>query len=174
MAVGVCALVWAVWSESFAVGTLLEGVLLAALALWVTNRYLLRARYQERFHLSPLVLVRYLGVLVVEIFRAGLHAMALTLRGRLELGVIDLPTGLTDPLQMVLVANAITLTPGTVTLDVRDGFFKVLWIDCRTTDPEEAAERIKGRFERVFSVPRVARSSCAGGGVVAPEKGLCA
>ncbi len=150
VAAGVCALVWAVWSESFAPRTLIEGLLLSALALWVTNRFLLRGRYQERFHLPPLVLLRYLGVLLTEIFRAGVHAMAVTLRGRIELGVIDLPTRLTDPLHKVLVANAVTLTPGTVTLDVGDGFFKVLWIDCRTADPEEAAESIKGRFERVF------------------------
>jgi multicomponent Na+:H+ antiporter subunit E len=65
-------------------------------------------------------------------------------------GVVNVPTEITDPFQGVLVANAITLTPGTVTIDHREGMFKVIWIDCDTNDPVVAADRIKASFERVF------------------------
>ena len=149
-AIVILTVVWAVWMESFALWVLLQGALLSALALHITNRHLLGDAWQERFKLHPLTLLRFLGVLVVEIFRSGFHAMWVTVTGRIDVGVVDLPTRITDPLHGTLVANAITLTPGTVTVEYRPGSFKVVWIECATTDADEAAEMIKGRFERVF------------------------
>jgi multicomponent Na+:H+ antiporter subunit E len=149
-----CAFVWAVWNESYTTGTFIEGSILSFLALTITNRYLLKARYQNLFRLNPLTFLRYIGVLIVEIFRSGVHAMYVTITGRIDVGVVDLPTDITNPFHGVLVANAITLTPGTVTIDHSHGNFKVIWIECLTSDPNEAAEMIKGKFERVFKASR--------------------
>jgi multicomponent Na+:H+ antiporter subunit E len=153
---GVLVFVWAVWKESYSLGTILEGVVLSGIAILVTNRYLLKARYEQVFRLNPLTALRYVLVLLGEIFKSGVHAMHVTLTGRIDVGVVDLPSNITDPFRGVLVANAITLTPGTVTIDHKQGTFKVIWIECLTTDPEEAAEMIKGSFERVFE-PRSAQ-----------------
>lgn len=144
---------WLAWNESLAPGILAQGVLVSFFALFITNRFLLKAPYQRIFRLHPFTLIRYVAVLVIAIFQSGIHAMALTLTGRMDVRVIDLPTRLRNPFHGVLVANAITLTPGTVTVDHTEGRFKVIWIECLTTDPEEAGEIIKGRFERVF-MPR--------------------
>ena len=144
-------LIWAVWNESWELMTLIQGLAASAMALLTTNRYLLRARYQEVFRISPSTLLRYLAVLIIAIFQSGLHAMYLTIRGRIDVRVMDLPTRITNPFHGVLVANAITLTPGTVTIDHHPGTFKVIWIECLSNDPELAGELIKGRFERVFS-----------------------
>ncbi len=151
VALGICTLTWAVWNESYTPGTFVQGAVLSTIALLITNRYLLKARYQELFRLSPLTAIRYLLTLIVEIFRSGVHAIHVTLSGRINVGVVDLPTSITNPFHGVLVANAITLTPGTVTIDHSHGNFKVVWIECATTDPDEAAEMIKGSFERVFA-----------------------
>ncbi len=147
---GVLIFVWAVWKESYSLRTIVEGLVLSGLAIFVTNRYLLKARYEEVFRLNPLTALRYVFVLLAEIFKSGVHAMHVTLTGRINVGVVDLPSRITDPFRGVLVANAITLTPGTVTIDHKQGTFKVIWIECLTTDPDEAAEMIKGSFERVF------------------------
>lgn len=155
----VCTIVWAIWNESYTVFTLIEGAVLSLLVLQLTNRYLLRARYQDLFRLHPLRLLQYVAVLIVEIFRSGVHAMYVTLSGRVNVGVVDLPTAIRNPFHGVLVANAITLTPGTVTIDYHRGTFKVVWIECLTADPDEAAEMIKGRFERVFTQRTAGHSS---------------
>ena len=143
--------VWAIWNESYSLRSLLEGFALSLLALFITNRYLLKASYSEVYRLHPFTAIRYVAVLIGEIFRSGVHAMHVTLAGRINVGVVDLPTSITDPFRSVLVANAITLTPGTVTIDQKQGIFKVIWIECLTTDADEAAEMIKGSFERVFA-----------------------
>lgn len=146
----VLTVVWCIWSESFSLSTLAAGLLLSILALLVTNRALLNHTYQKRYRFSPVTLVRYVVVLIIEIFRSGIHAIYITLTDRINVGVVDLPTDIQDPLTGVMVASAITLTPGTVTIDYSPGKFKVVWIDCATTDPAEAAESIKGNFERVL------------------------
>lgn len=151
VAVGFCTLVWAVWNESCTLRTLFQGAVFSWLALFITNRYLLRDQYQGLFRMNPLRALLYIGVLLQEIYRSGVHAMHLTIKGKIDVGVVNLPTAIENPFYAVLVANAITLTPGTVTIDFRPGSFKVIWIECTTSDPEQAAEMIKGRFERVIT-----------------------
>ena len=144
------ALVWCVWSESFTPRTWLEGAVLGLLALFMTRRFFMHRPYLTHYRMPLRTLVRYIGVLCVEIFRSGVHAIYILLTDRLNVGVVDLPTEIRDPLPGALVATAITLTPGTVTIDFSPGRFKVIWIDCFTEDPDLAAESIKGRFERVL------------------------
>lgn len=152
VAVG-CTALWCAWSESIAPQTILTGAGFSVLALLLTSRFLLRDSYASRFLLPPSTVLRYLGVLFVEIFRSGVHAIAVTLTGRMNVGVVRIPTALRDPLHGTLVANAITLTPGTVTIDYHEGRFTVVWIEAREGDSREIADDIKGRFERVF-LPR--------------------
>lgn len=144
------AVVWAIWNESLSLNTLSTGVALGGLSIFVTNRFLLLQRFQHRYHIGILTALKYVAVLIIEIFRSGIHAIHITLTDRINVGVVDFPSHITDPVIQVLVANAITLTPGTVTIDIDQGYYKVVWIDCVTSDPETAGEMIKGSFERVF------------------------
>ena len=51
-----------------------------------------------------------------------------------------------------MLANSITLTPGTITMDIdeRDGqcWYYIHWIDVQETDRVQAGEAIKGRMEK--------------------------
>ncbi len=144
------AVVWIVWNGSLTLYTAVQGLVLAVITLVVTNRFLLKDSYPRRYQISVITFLRFLGILLVEIYRSGVHAIYVTVTNRINIGIIDLPTSIDDPLRGVMVASAITLTPGTVTIDYDRRRFKVVWIDCPTTDPDEAGEMIKGSFERVL------------------------
>lgn len=146
----ILVIVWCIWSESFSPQHLIEGAILGSVALIITNRIFLNYSYQNRYRISVFTIIRYMLVLVVEIFRSGYHAIYITVTNKIHVGVVDLPTKITNSLHGVLTASAITLTPGTVTIDYSPGKFKVIWIDCYTTDAQEASEAIKGKFERVL------------------------
>lgn len=146
----VLAMVWCIWSESFAFNVWIEGAILGGVALLVTRRIFLHRPYLAHYRVPLRTVVRYIAVLFVEIFRSGYHAIRIMCTDRLNVGVVDLPSDIQDPLYGALVSTAITLTPGTVTIDYSPGRFKVIWIDCFTADPEVAARSIKGRFERVL------------------------
>ncbi len=50
----------------------------------------------------------------------------------------------------MVLANSITLTPGTLSVDVVGDTFYIHWIDVETTDPEEAFKIIAEPFEKVL------------------------
>ena len=63
-------------------------------------------------------------------------------------GIIKIKTNLKTKSGITALANSITLTPGTLTVDLTDdGFLYVHWINVKSTDVEEATKLIAGRFE---------------------------
>ena len=48
----------------------------------------------------------------------------------------------------VILANSITLTPGTFTIDLKDEYLYIHWINVRYKDIEKATQEIVGRFEK--------------------------
>ncbi len=68
-------------------------------------------------------------------------------------GIVKVPVELKSNYGQAALANSITLTPGTITLDIteeEDGqrYFYIHWIDVKSADPLEAGEAIKGKLER--------------------------
>ncbi len=66
-------------------------------------------------------------------------------------GIVAIKTNLKEDYKKLMLANSITLTPGTITMDVRDDTLFIHWIDVTTKDTEEASEEIAGDFERTLS-----------------------
>jgi len=63
-------------------------------------------------------------------------------------GIVRVHSRLRTASARTALATSITLTPGTLTVDVTsDGVFYVHWIEVSTLDEQEAAKRIVGRFE---------------------------
>jgi multicomponent Na+:H+ antiporter subunit E len=92
----------------------------------------------------------YLVVLFKEIVRANLDVAYRVIHPRLPIkpGIVAIRTELTQDIAKMLLANSITLTPGTFTLDILGDTLLIHWIDVRSEDMEEAAALISGRFER--------------------------
>ncbi len=63
-------------------------------------------------------------------------------------GIVKIKTNLKTDSGITALANSITLTPGTLTIDLtEDGFLYIHWINVKSTDIEEATKRIGQRFE---------------------------
>jgi len=65
-------------------------------------------------------------------------------------GIVKFKTKLTTNYSKMVLANSITLTPGTLSVDVIGDTFYIHWIDVETTDPEEAFKIIAEPFEKVL------------------------
>jgi multicomponent Na+:H+ antiporter subunit E len=97
--------------------------------------------------------VVFVGVFVWEVVFANLEVAYRVLHPRLPIrpGILKIRTGLRSRAVRTVLANAITLTPGTLTVELVDGGY--LYVHClnvRSTDPEEASARIAGRFEHIL------------------------
>ena len=67
-------------------------------------------------------------------------------------GIVKVPVNLGDGYPEAMLANSITLTPGTITLDITEeegqDYFYIHWIDVSETDREKAGDMIKGTLEK--------------------------
>ncbi|ADO76562.1 Na+/H+ antiporter subunit E [Halanaerobium praevalens] len=69
-------------------------------------------------------------------------------------GIVKVKTKLTDITGLTLLANLITLTPGTLTLDYDRGekAYYIHWIDVETVEEAELKKKIIARFESWIGV----------------------
>jgi multicomponent Na+:H+ antiporter subunit E len=68
----------------------------------------------------------------------------------IEPGIVRVPTTLTGDAGRTALANSITLTPGTLSVDIIDEYIYVHWNKVATRDVEEQTELIVARFERIL------------------------
>lgn len=140
------ALAWAAVSGSFAPGSLAFGFVLGAVALFLIREQVGSVGYLSRT-VRILSLVR---LFLVELALSAWRVTVLVLTPRMELkpGIFAYPLRVDRDFEITLLANLITLTPGTLSVDV-SGDRRILYvhaIDCR--DPDQARTDIAEGFER--------------------------
>ena len=99
----------------------------------------------------PWHLLRYLAVFLLTLVRANLDMARRVLSPRLPINpdTVEVRTALTSDLGRLLLANSITLTPGTLTVDVEADRLRVHWIDVSPgADIDSATRAIAERLER--------------------------
>ncbi len=62
-------------------------------------------------------------------------------------GIVKVKTTLKNPAGRTMLANSITLTPGTLTVDIVDEYLYVHWINVQAEDVEGATKKIVSKFE---------------------------
>ena len=103
---------------------------------------------------APFHLLAYLGYFLVALARANLDVARRVVSPSLPIrpGVVLVRTGLESRLGRLMLANSITLTPGTLTVDVQGDTLLIHWIDCPPgLDIEGTTKAIVGSFERHLS-----------------------
>lgn len=66
-------------------------------------------------------------------------------------GIVKVKTSLKSPIARVTLANSITLTPGTLSVDITDdGYLYIHWIYVISEDVEIASGKIVHQFERIL------------------------
>jgi multicomponent Na+:H+ antiporter subunit E len=112
-------LLWIIWNGRLSVEILLFGVLMTVLAFLFAIKVLGYSLASERrfWRNLPLFLL-YTVNLIREIFKAALAValLALDAKGKPDPVIVEFHSGLPTDFQNVLLANSITLTPGTYTL----------------------------------------------------------
>ena len=94
--------------------------------------------------------VVYIPVFFYYVIQANLDVVYRALHPRMPInpGIVKIKTNLKTESGITALANSITLTPGTLTVDLTDdGFLYVHWINVKSDDVEEATEHIARRFE---------------------------
>ena len=96
-------------------------------------------------------LITFMG----ELIKANLSMAKICYGGCTDInpGIVKVPTDMKSDYGLAALSNSITLTPGTITMEVaEDGdgqdWLYVHWIDVKETEPAAAGEAIKGTLEK--------------------------
>lgn len=99
-------------------------------------------------------IVYYIPVFLWECLKANIDVAYRVLHPGLPIkpGIVKVKTSLKTDTALTFLANSITLTPGTMTVDIdRDnGILYIHWINVRATDTKEATRIIVRRFEKIL------------------------
>jgi multicomponent Na+:H+ antiporter subunit E len=147
-------LIWLIANNTLATETLITGVVITAaisLAFATFSRVYSVVRWSPRVIFNYLI---YFGVFIQELVKANLNVMWVVFSPRIDIkpGIVEIKTELTSPMGRLALANSITLTPGTLVVDMRGDSLFIHWINVTATDPVEATKEIAGRFEKYLKV----------------------
>lgn len=96
----------------------------------------------------------YIPVFLYYVLLANLDVAFRVLHPSLPInpGIVKVKTKLKSKSGITVLANSITLTPGTMSVDVdtENGYIYVHWIYVRSQDIEKATEIIVRRFEKIL------------------------
>lgn len=96
----------------------------------------------------------YPFVFLKELIHANLDVAFRVIQPRIPInpGIVKVKTSLKTRLGRIMLANSITLTPGTLTVETDGEFFFIHWIDVTSPDIEEASREIVRKFEKYLEV----------------------
>jgi multicomponent Na+:H+ antiporter subunit E len=96
----------------------------------------------------------YTIVLFWEIIRANFDVAYRVIHPKMPIkpGIVVIKTRLKSDIAKTILANSITLTPGTFTLDVIGDELLIHWINVKTEDTDEATNIIGHRFEKYLRI----------------------
>lgn len=147
----ILGLAWAVWSGMAMPLLIGLGVASCVLVVLLSRRMDLLAEGEFALHLG-LRILPFWGWMLGQMIRSSFQVARIVLDPRLPISPtrIELDTGDVGPVSRVILGNSITLTPGTLTIDM-DG--RLLHVHCLTRDNGD--ELLRGEMaRRVAAVTR--------------------
>ncbi len=134
---------------------ILVGLFVCALVAYLTGDMFVQRPHLFKHVERYLWFLYYIPFFLWEMFKANIDVAYRVSHPKLPIkpGIVKVKTTLKSDTGLTFLANSITLTPGTLTVDVdrEKGFLYVHWINVRHKDIEGATERIVKRFEKILT-----------------------
>jgi multicomponent Na+:H+ antiporter subunit E len=144
-------LAWLLLAGNLAPAEVITGGMVSLLVTWLSGRHLAIYSGIRFTWKAPLHVLGFLLDFLRALVRANLDVARRVLSPSLPIrpAVVEVETVLQSELGRLLLTSAITLTPGTLSIDVRGNRLMVHWIDCPPgADLRDKTRAIIGGFER--------------------------
>ena len=147
-------LFWLLLNGSLSIATLAVGVVVSLSISLLSRRgmtFLSGFRYTPKAVTAALM---YLVFFSKELLKANFRLAKIVLSPSLPInpGFVKVRTNLKSPMGRLLLANSITLTPGTLSIEMEGEWLYVHWVTMDAQDIEGATEQIVAGFERYLEV----------------------
>ena len=147
-------LIWAFLTWPLDFQHLLVGILVCGFISFITGDMFVKRPYTLKHPRRYLWFLYYVPLFIWECIKANLDVAYRVLHPDLPInpGIVKVKTTLKSDTGLTFLANSITLTPGTMSVDIdaENGFLYIHWIDVKDKDIEKATEIIVKVFEDVL------------------------
>ncbi|MCA0970000.1 Na+/H+ antiporter subunit E [Halobacillus litoralis] len=144
----IIAIMWMFLSESYEFSTFFVGYLLGIGLLFILQRFIPDSFYMKRvWKFLKLILL-----FVRELVLSNIDIVKLVYKPKLDIqpGIFTLPIDVRSNFEITLLANLITLTPGTLSIEVSDDHTKIYIHAMDIPDVEKSIADIKETFEKAI------------------------
>jgi len=142
------AFLWMFLSVSFNASTFIVGFLLGMLMLWITKGF-----FPGRFYMNRVwAVIKLIMLFLKELIMANIQVLLLIIQPKMPIkpAIFALPIAVEKDWEITLLASLITLTPGTLVIDVSKDS-KILYIHAlHYDDADDAIDSIKNTFEKAI------------------------
>lgn len=147
-------IIWLALTSTFQWEELIVGILISFLLALFLNKNYLKLGFPPLSIKRIAVSIVYFIVLFIEIIKANFDVAYRVIHPKMPIkpGIVVIKTGLKQDIAKMILANSITLTPGTFTLDIIEDKLLIHWINVKTEGLEEATKIIGERFEKYLKV----------------------
>jgi len=144
--VSALTLVWCILMEGFSWQNMAIGMMVSLGCMHVYVKFL---PFREIEHVNFFKLATLPFYLVGQIYLAGFYVMKVILTGP-KVDIVTVRTQIRNEALRVMLVDCITLTPGSILLELKDDLVTLLWIRDKNTpgDPDTADKLLKGRLEK--------------------------
>ena len=145
-----CLIFWLLLTFKVTVPNMIVGIIASVLCALFFGRFFITNVYKLLQPRRYFWFVIYLIVFIWECVKANLDVAYRVLHPAMPIrpGIVKVKTTLKSNLAKMLLANSITMTPGTISVDIIDDYLFIHWIYVRSEDPEVYTEMIIGAFEK--------------------------
>jgi multicomponent Na+:H+ antiporter subunit E len=132
----------------------LVGIFIAAFASFMIGDMFVKRPHLLKHPDRYLWFLYYVPVFIWECLKANFDVAYRVTHPDLPInpGIVKVKTTLKSDTGLTFLANSITLTPGTMSVDIdrEGGFLYIHWIDVKDRDVEKATEMIVQKFEHIL------------------------
>lgn len=147
-------IVWCLLNWPVDLVNIILGIIVTLFITMVTSDLFIHKPHIFRYWIKYLWFIYYIPLFLWECLKANLDVAYRVIHHGLPInpGIVKVKTTLKSDTALTFLANTITLTPGTMTVDIdaENGFLYIHWINVTTQDIETATKIIVTKFERVL------------------------
>lgn len=141
---------WLMLTFEFTFANLIVGVVASLITSLIFTRFFVKNVYKLIQPKRYFWFIIYLFVFIWECLKANIDVAYRVLHPSMPIrpGIVKVKTTLKSDMAKMLLANSITMTPGTISVDIIDDYLYIHWIYIKSEDPEVYTEIITGAFEK--------------------------
>lgn len=143
-------LFWILLTSRFTLPNIAVGSVVSLSCSLIFTRYYLKNTIKFLQPKRYFWFIVYLFVFIWECIKANFDVAYRVLHPSMPIrpGIVKVKMNLTSDMARTLLANSITMTPGTISVDIIGDYLYIHWIYVRSEDPEVYTGMITGAFEK--------------------------